>query len=45
VTTTTGRGRGGKFIRAIPTWLYIIVSAAVGLPPVAWILSTSLKTP
>jgi len=45
VTTTTGRGRGGKFIRAIPTWLYIIVSAAVVLPPVAWILSTSLKTP
>jgi multiple sugar transport system permease protein len=44
-TTTTGRGRGGKFIRAIPTWLYIIVSAAVVLPPVAWILSTSLKTP
>lgn len=45
MTTTTGRGRGGKFIRAIPTWLYIIVSAAVVLPPVAWILSTSLKTP
>jgi multiple sugar transport system permease protein len=45
VTTTTGRGRGGKFIRAIPARLYIIVSAAVVLPPVAWILSTSLKTP
>ena len=42
--TPAGRGRrAGSALRAIPTWAYIIVSALVILPPVAWIVSTSLK--
>jgi len=46
VTTATPRRhrRVGKAVRAIPSRLYIIVSALIVLPPVAWIVSTSLKT-
>ena len=33
-----------KVLRALPSWAYIIVCALVVLPPVAWVLSTSLKT-
>lgn len=40
-----GSSRWGKMLRGVPAWIYIIVSAVVVLPPVAWILSTSLKTP
>ena len=42
--TPAGRGRrAGSALRAIPTWAYIVVSALIVLPPVAWIVSTSLK--
>jgi multiple sugar transport system permease protein len=46
VTTTTSRRKGGigGVLRAVPAWAYVILSAAVVLPPVAWIVSTSLKT-
>jgi multiple sugar transport system permease protein len=48
VTTATAptsrRRRVDRAIRRIPTWVYIIVSALIVLPPVAWIVSTSLKT-
>ena len=46
-TTTTApvsrRRRTGNALRAIPTWIYIVVTAVVVLPPVVWILSTSFK--
>jgi multiple sugar transport system permease protein len=32
-------------MRGIPAWVFIIFSAVVVLPPVVWILSTSLKAP
>jgi multiple sugar transport system permease protein len=46
VSTTTSRrqGRVGAVVRAVPPWAYVTLSAAIVLPPVAWILSTSLKT-
>lgn len=46
MSTTTSRrqGRLGAVLRAVPAWAYVILSAAVVLPPVAWIVSTSLKT-
>lgn len=46
MSTTTSRRRGGigAALRTIPAWAYVILSAAVVLPPVAWIVSTSLKT-
>ena len=31
------------WLRVVPAWLYIVVSAAIVLPPVAWIVSTALK--
>jgi multiple sugar transport system permease protein len=37
------RRRAGSALRAIPIWAYIVVSALIVLPPVAWIVSTSLK--
>jgi len=47
VTTTTApvsrRRRTGNALRAIPTRIYIVVTAVVVLPPVVWILSTSFK--
>ena len=46
ITTAAGsrrRRRSGSVLRAIPTWVYIVVSALIVLPPVAWIVSTSLK--
>jgi ABC-type glycerol-3-phosphate transport system permease component len=44
VTAPTGRRRrAGSALRAIPIWAYIVVSALIVLPPVAWIVSTSLK--
>jgi multiple sugar transport system permease protein len=46
VSTTTPRrqGRVGALLRAVPAWAYVFLSAAIVLPPVAWIVSTSLKT-
>lgn len=32
-----------EWLRVIPTWLYIALSALVVLPPIAWIISTALK--
>ena len=47
MTTTTApvsrRRRTGNALRAIPSWIYIVVTAVVVLPPVVWILSTSFK--
>ena len=47
MTTTTApvsrRRRTGNALRAIPTRIYIVVTAVVVLPPVVWILSTSFK--
>ena len=44
VTAPVGRRRRtGSALRAIPIWAYIVVSALVVLPPVVWIVSTSLK--
>jgi multiple sugar transport system permease protein len=43
VTAPAGRRRAGSALRAIPIWAYIVVSALVVLPPVVWIVSTSLK--
>ncbi|GAA4489210.1 carbohydrate ABC transporter permease [Microbacterium panaciterrae] len=40
---TARRRRLGKLLRAVPAWIYIVLSAAIVLPPVAWILSTALK--
>jgi ABC-type sugar transport system, permease component len=46
VTITTRPRRSiGKFLRAVPAWVFILVSAVVVLPPVVWIVSTSLKAP
>jgi multiple sugar transport system permease protein len=46
VTITTRPRRSiGKFLRAVPAWVFIVVSAVVVLPPVVWFLSTSLKAP
>ncbi|NQX18300.1 carbohydrate ABC transporter permease [Rathayibacter sp. VKM Ac-2857] len=45
MTTATARSRRkkGDVLKAIPSWVYILVSAIIVLPPVVWILSTSLK--
>lgn len=41
---TASRPRQANHVlRRAPTWVYIIVSALIVLPPVAWIVSTSLK--
>jgi ABC-type glycerol-3-phosphate transport system permease component len=37
------RRRTGDVLRSIPAWLYILLSAAIVLPPVVWTLSTALK--
>lgn len=39
----TRRRRLGKMLQAVPSWIYIVLSAVIVLPPVAWILSTALK--
>jgi multiple sugar transport system permease protein len=39
-----GHRRVHKILLAVPSWVYIIVCAIVVLPPVAWVVSTSLKT-
>lgn len=45
MTITTTRRRVSKFFRGVPTGIFILLAAIVVLPPVAWILSTSFKTP
>ncbi|NQX12108.1 carbohydrate ABC transporter permease [Microbacteriaceae bacterium VKM Ac-2855] len=37
------RRKKGSVLAAVPSWVYIVVTALIVLPPVAWILSTSLK--
>jgi multiple sugar transport system permease protein len=32
-----------EWLQVIPAWIYIVVSAAIVLPPIAWIVSTALK--
>jgi ABC-type glycerol-3-phosphate transport system permease component len=32
-----------EWLQVIPSWIYIVVSAAIVLPPIAWIVSTALK--
>lgn len=32
-----------EWLRVIPSWAYILISAAIVLPPIAWIISTALK--
>ena len=43
IAPTGRRRRAGSALRAIPIWAYIVVSALIVLPPVVWIVSTSLK--
>jgi multiple sugar transport system permease protein len=47
VTTATAtasrRRRPRSVLPAISTWTYIVISALIVLPPVVWIVSTSLK--
>jgi len=47
VTTATAtapsRRRSRSVLPTISTWVYIVVSALIVLPPVVWIVSTSLK--
>lgn len=44
---TTGapqrRRKRTDWLRVIPAWAYIVISAAIVLPPIAWIISTALK--
>lgn len=42
-TAIKRRARRRETLRRIPAWIYIVLSAAIVLPPVVWILSTSLK--
>jgi len=44
VSTAAPSLRVRMVIRAVPSWAYIIVCALAVLPPVAWVVSTSLKT-
>ncbi|MGN7970612.1 carbohydrate ABC transporter permease [Microbacterium sp. 22296] len=37
------RRRTADVLRSIPAWFYILLSAAIVLPPVVWTLSTALK--
>jgi len=47
VTTATAtasrRRRSRSVLPTISTWVYIVISALIVLPPVVWIVSTSLK--
>ncbi|ROQ60386.1 carbohydrate ABC transporter membrane protein 2 (CUT1 family) [Rathayibacter sp. PhB152] len=42
-TATLRRRKKGDALKAIPGWIYILITALIVLPPIAWILSTSLK--
>lgn len=41
--TPKRRRRPVDWLRVVPKWIYIVLSAAIVLPPVAWIVSTALK--
>jgi multiple sugar transport system permease protein len=41
--TASRRRRSRSVLPAISTWTYIVISALIVLPPVVWIVSTSLK--
>ena len=41
--TASRRRRSRSVLPTISTWVYIVISALIVLPPVAWIVSTSLK--
>ena len=43
-TTASRRRRSRSVLPTISTWVYIVISALIVLPPVVWIVSTSLKT-
>jgi multiple sugar transport system permease protein len=43
-TATATASRRRRSIPTISTWVYIVISALIVLPPVVWIVSTSLKT-
>jgi ABC-type glycerol-3-phosphate transport system permease component len=43
MSTALSRRRLRKAVRAIPSWIYILISAVIVLPPVVWIVSTALK--
>lgn len=42
-TAASRRRRSRSVLPAISTWVYIVISALIVLPPVVWIVSTSLK--
>ena len=42
-TAASRRRRSRSVLPTISTWVYIVVSALIVLPPVVWIVSTSLK--
>lgn len=42
-TVTASRKKPSSVLRSVPAWVYVILTALVVLPPVAWIVSTSLK--
>jgi multiple sugar transport system permease protein len=42
-TAASRRRRSRSVLPTISTWVYIVISALVVLPPVVWIVSTSLK--
>ncbi|GAP59800.1 MULTISPECIES: carbohydrate ABC transporter permease [Arthrobacter] len=43
-TIPARRRRPGQILQRLPIWAVITVTAALVLPPILWILSTSLKT-
>ncbi|MGN7862829.1 carbohydrate ABC transporter permease [Microbacterium sp. 22303] len=43
VATARRRRPLRKALQEVPSWIYVVLSAAIVLPPVAWILSTALK--
>jgi multiple sugar transport system permease protein len=42
-TAASRRRRSRSVLPTISTWVYIVISALIVLPPVVWIVSTSLK--
>jgi multiple sugar transport system permease protein len=43
-TAASRRRRSRSVLPTISTWVYIVISVLIVLPPVVWIVSTSLKT-
>jgi multiple sugar transport system permease protein len=40
---TKRRRKRVEWLQVVPAWIYIVLSAAIVLPPIAWIVSTALK--